>query len=221
MLNRRSALAVLGSTGIGTAVFQRALAARAGGGPVSPQMVADAEWVAGIKLTEPQREAVVNAFKFAREDLDHVRPIELDNSLLPGLRFAPFASPASLPDPRRYEVKKSRGTRPRTACTARLRRGFGVQFHSAARETVAPSTDFVGGIDEVVSATAPSLRPAAQMRRDLHGRAGTETGGAAPIRNCGPRTNAGRFTASPGASRTFSPIRATPRPGALGNIATA
>ncbi len=70
-------------------------------------MVADAEWVAGIKLTEPQREAVVNAFKFAREDLEHVRPIELDNSLLPGLRFAPFASPASLPDPRGYKVKTS------------------------------------------------------------------------------------------------------------------
>jgi Asp-tRNA(Asn)/Glu-tRNA(Gln) amidotransferase A subunit family amidase len=70
-------------------------------------MVADAEWVAGIKLTEPQREAVVNAFKFAREDLDHVRPIELDNSLLPGLRFAPFASPAARPDPRGYETKTS------------------------------------------------------------------------------------------------------------------
>jgi Asp-tRNA(Asn)/Glu-tRNA(Gln) amidotransferase A subunit family amidase len=70
-------------------------------------MVADAEWVAGIKLTNPQREAVVNAFKFGREDLDHLRPIELDNSLLPGLRFAPFSSPASLPDPRSYEVKTS------------------------------------------------------------------------------------------------------------------
>jgi hypothetical protein len=35
-------------------------------------MVANAEWVAGIKLTDPQREAVVNAFKFAREDLEHV-----------------------------------------------------------------------------------------------------------------------------------------------------
>ncbi len=76
MLTRRLRLAVLGTAGIGTAVFQRALAATAGGGPVSPQMVADAEWVAGIKLTDPQREAVVNAFKFAREDLEHVRPIE-------------------------------------------------------------------------------------------------------------------------------------------------
>jgi Asp-tRNA(Asn)/Glu-tRNA(Gln) amidotransferase A subunit family amidase len=105
MLTRRRALAILGTTGIGTGVFQRALAANAAGGPVSPQMVADAEWVAGIKLTDPQREAVVNAFKFAREDLEPVRSIELDNSLLPGLRFAPFASPASLPDPRGYQVK--------------------------------------------------------------------------------------------------------------------
>jgi Asp-tRNA(Asn)/Glu-tRNA(Gln) amidotransferase A subunit family amidase len=107
MPSRRSALAVLGSAGIGTAVFQRALAATAGDGAVSPQMVSDAEWVAGIKLTDPQREAVVNAFKFAREDLGLVRPIEVDNSLLPGLRFAPLTSPASLPDPRGYEIKTS------------------------------------------------------------------------------------------------------------------
>src|SRR5436189_1934047 len=107
MLSRRSALAVLGTAGIGTAVFQRALAATAASGPVSLQMIGDAEWVAGIKLTDPQREAVVNAFKWARVDLEHVRPIELDNSLLPGLRFAPFASPASLPDPRGYVVNRS------------------------------------------------------------------------------------------------------------------
>src|SRR4029077_18809812 len=92
MLSRRSALAVLGSAGIGTAVFQRALAATAEDGAVSPQMVSDAEWVAGIKLTDPQREAVVNAFqKFARADLDKVRRIGLDNVQLPGLRFVPFA----------------------------------------------------------------------------------------------------------------------------------
>jgi Asp-tRNA(Asn)/Glu-tRNA(Gln) amidotransferase A subunit family amidase len=98
-------MSILGSAGIGTKVFQRALAAQASNGTVSPQMVAQAEWVAGIKLTEPQRKAVVSAFKWAREDLEHVRAIELDNSRLPALRFAPFASPASLPDPRSYEVK--------------------------------------------------------------------------------------------------------------------
>src|SRR5258708_2147196 len=114
MLSRRSALAVLGSAGIGTAVFQRALAATSAGGAVSPQMVTDAEWVAGIKLTDPQREAVVNAFKFAREDMGRVRPIEVDNSLLPGLRFAPLTSPASLPDPRGYDIKKSPAQGPET-----------------------------------------------------------------------------------------------------------
>ncbi len=107
MLNRRCALSILGTAGIGTAVFQRALAANAEGGSVSREMVTNAEWVAGIKLTDPQREAVVNAFKWAQADLEHVRLIELDNSLLPGLRFAPFASPASCPDPRGYQVKTS------------------------------------------------------------------------------------------------------------------
>src|SRR5262245_12053573 len=108
MLTRRSALAVLGTAGIGTAAFQRALAAAAEGGSVSSQMVANAEWVAGIQLTDPQREAVVNAFQtFARADVGKVRAIELDNALLPGLRFVPFASPAALPDPRGYEVKPS------------------------------------------------------------------------------------------------------------------
>lgn len=107
MINRRRVLKVLGTAGIGTAVFQRALAAKAGDGPVTREMVADAEWVAGIKLTDPQREAVVHAFKWAPEDLEHVRAIELDNSLLPALNFAPLASPAALPDPRGYQVVKS------------------------------------------------------------------------------------------------------------------
>ena len=105
MLSRRSVLAVLGSAGIGTAAFQRALAATAENGPVSLTMIADAEWVAGIELTDPQREAVLNAFKFGQKNLELVRPIELDNSQLPGLQFTPFASSASAPDPRSYSAK--------------------------------------------------------------------------------------------------------------------
>lgn len=110
MLSRRRALAVLGTVGIGTTAFQRALAAAAQDGPVSSQMVSDAEWVAGIKLTDPQRETVVNVFKSAQKNAGLVRAVELDNSFAPGLRFAPFASPASLPDPRGYEVKTPAAT---------------------------------------------------------------------------------------------------------------
>ena len=105
MLNRRSALAILAGAGVGTAVFQRALAAKAEDGPVSLQMVAEAEWVAGIKLNEPQREALVNALNESRDDLEHIRALEFDNALLPGLQFVPLATPAVRPDPRGYEVR--------------------------------------------------------------------------------------------------------------------
>ena len=107
MLTRRRALSILGTAGIGTAVFQRAMAAYAADGPVTREMVAAAEWVSGIKLTEAQRETAVNVLKWAREKAERVRAIELDNSQLPALNFAPLAGPASLPDPRGYETVKS------------------------------------------------------------------------------------------------------------------
>ncbi len=104
MLTRRRALGILGAAGIGTGVFQRALAAKAAEGPISPQMVADAEWVAGIQLTAAQREAAANHLNEYRESTRRIRAIELDNSQRPGLAFAPLTSPASGPDPRGYQV---------------------------------------------------------------------------------------------------------------------
>jgi Asp-tRNA(Asn)/Glu-tRNA(Gln) amidotransferase A subunit family amidase len=104
MLTRRRALAILGAAGIGNGVFQRAVAAQAAEGPVSPQMVADAEWVAGIKLTPAQREAAANHLNEYRESLKRIRAIELDNSQCPGLIFRPLTNPDSLPDPRGYQT---------------------------------------------------------------------------------------------------------------------
>jgi Asp-tRNA(Asn)/Glu-tRNA(Gln) amidotransferase A subunit family amidase len=106
ILTRRQTLSILGRAGIGTAVFQRALVAKAGDGPVTREMIADAEWVAGIKLTDAQRETAVNVLKWAREKAERVRTVEIDNSLLPGLNFTPLASPASLPDVRGYAAVK-------------------------------------------------------------------------------------------------------------------
>jgi Asp-tRNA(Asn)/Glu-tRNA(Gln) amidotransferase A subunit family amidase len=104
MFTRRQALAILGAAGIGTGVFQRALAAKAAEGPVTPQMVADAEWVAGIKLTAAQREAAAKHLNQYRESTRRIRAIELDNSQRPGLAFTPLSSPASRPDPRGYRA---------------------------------------------------------------------------------------------------------------------
>jgi hypothetical protein len=107
MLTRRRALAILGATGIGNGVFQWALAAKAADAPVSPEMVADAEWVAGIKRIPGQREAAANHLNEYRESTKRIRAIELDNSPRPGIVLTLLTSPASRPDPRGYQVVAS------------------------------------------------------------------------------------------------------------------
>lgn len=103
MLTRRSALTILGMIGVGSPVFQRALAAHAATGPISSEMIADAEWVAGIELTPDQREAVAEGLERMRAGRKKISAITLDNSIQPGLIFKPYASPAALPDPRSQE----------------------------------------------------------------------------------------------------------------------
>jgi Asp-tRNA(Asn)/Glu-tRNA(Gln) amidotransferase A subunit family amidase len=107
MLTRRRALSILGATGIGTAVFRRALAAKATSGTISPEMVADAEWIAGITLTPAQREAAARRLNRFRGSLKRVRAIDLDNSQLPALIFRPLTGPSSQPDPRGYQSATS------------------------------------------------------------------------------------------------------------------
>ena len=225
MLSRRSALAILGSAGIGTAVFQRALAATAGDGAVSPRMVSDAEWVAGIKLTDPQREAVVNAFKFAREDLGHVRPIEVDNSLLPGLRFAPLASPASLPDPRGYEIKGSpaQGTEARASdpdsrpdSDEELAFSSIRQLRNLLRSRKISSVELTKLYLERLRRYDPLLKCVVTFTDELALKQAERAD-----QQLRRSMISDRFTGFPSDSRTSSPTRATPRRGASGNTAIA
>jgi len=177
MLTRRRALAILGAAGIGTGVFQRALAAKAAEGPITPQMVADAEWVAGIKLTPTQREAAANHLNKYRQSTKRVRAIELDNAQRPGLVFTPLTSPASQPDPRGYQVVAP-PTPVSRAGTPQLRRGPGVRFDPTPRVLVTQPKDFIRRTDEALPCPSAPLRPVAQMRRDIHGRGRAPTGEA-------------------------------------------
>src|SRR6516162_3809204 len=158
MLSRRSALAVLGTAGLGTAVFQRALAATAQGGPVTPQMVADAEWVAGIKLTEPAAGSGRQCLQVRPRghgtcSTDRARKFAASGASVRSLRQSSSTSRSA-----RLRGQAVSGSGLRSAVTAQFRRGFGVQFHSAAWEASSRSKDLVGGIDEVVFATNSSLR---------------------------------------------------------------
>ncbi|MEQ9409355.1 MAG: amidase [Fuerstiella sp.] len=88
--NRRTALCLLGGLGIGTTAFQRALAQEvADGREVTPDMVKNAEWVAGITLTEEQREEAVQSLQGVLRKREQLRQATVDYDTLPALRFDP------------------------------------------------------------------------------------------------------------------------------------
>lgn len=91
-LSRRKVLAALAGMGIGTAAFQRALAAQAeAAGKVTPELIQQAEWIAGITITEEDRKAVAGAVERDQRKFDVLRKVDLKNSVPPALSF--FAAP--------------------------------------------------------------------------------------------------------------------------------
>lgn len=104
-LDRRRWLATLAAVGIGSASFQRALAWQAEqAGRITPEMIQQAEWIAGIELTDDERKAVAGAVQRDQQKLARLREVPLPREVPPAMLF--FASPPHLaPEsgPRRIE----------------------------------------------------------------------------------------------------------------------
>ena len=94
---RRGLLKALASAGVGTAVFQRALADEAAKSlAVTPEQIANAEWVAGITLSESDRQKLVAAMPGLRENLRKIHSAPVPIEALSCLRFDPeVADPPS------------------------------------------------------------------------------------------------------------------------------
>lgn len=93
---RREVLKILGTLGLGTATFHRAVAQQAQDQlAITAEMIEQAEWIAGIKLTEEQRTATAAAVQGVLQKRDQLRTIEVDYDELPAVRFDPemFLSP--------------------------------------------------------------------------------------------------------------------------------
>lgn len=106
-LSRRSALSILSALGVGSASFQRALAADAAKRKVTSEMISQAEWVAGIELTDEQRSMASSALTRANQRFESLRAHELDNGLAPALVFKPIESHARHTSFRPSEVRFS------------------------------------------------------------------------------------------------------------------
>ena len=95
-MHRRELFRSVAALGVGTATFHRALAAEAAKpskddkpAGVTAEMVKNAEWVAGITLTDEERTRVAGAMTRAVNGFKLVRKLDVPNSVPPALQFNP------------------------------------------------------------------------------------------------------------------------------------
>jgi Asp-tRNA(Asn)/Glu-tRNA(Gln) amidotransferase A subunit family amidase len=104
---RRRLLQALAGLGIGSAVFQRALAADTDkAAAVTPDMVHQAEWIAGLTLTDEDRKAVASALNQTLHSFEMMRRVKIPHEVPPALSFhpAPWLPPSSEPVRRGVEA---------------------------------------------------------------------------------------------------------------------
>lgn len=86
--SRRQILKLLAGIGVGNAMFQRALAAQVQtAGRITPEMIQQAEWIAGIELSPEDRQTTAQGLARTVAGFERLRAIELDNSVSPALLF--------------------------------------------------------------------------------------------------------------------------------------
>jgi Asp-tRNA(Asn)/Glu-tRNA(Gln) amidotransferase A subunit family amidase len=88
--SRRQLLKLLAGAGVGSAVLRRALAAQAEKAPaLTAEMIQQAEWIAGLKLTEEQRKSILNRVNQLLRDFQALRGVKLANAVPPAFAFHP------------------------------------------------------------------------------------------------------------------------------------
>ncbi|GAC1472384.1 MAG: amidase [Isosphaeraceae bacterium] len=87
-VNRRLILKAMAVLGVGTPVFQRAMAARMeDGSQVTPEKIRQAEWIAGLQLTDKERESTARALKETLESFEALRKVKIGYDVPPALTF--------------------------------------------------------------------------------------------------------------------------------------
>jgi Asp-tRNA(Asn)/Glu-tRNA(Gln) amidotransferase A subunit family amidase/Asp-tRNA(Asn)/Glu-tRNA(Gln) amidotransferase C subunit len=88
--SRRSVLGLLAGLGLGTETYRRAVAAQAGNDAfVTKEMLQQAEWVAGIELTDAERETTVRNLRRNMRSIQRVREVDVDYNVPPSVFFNP------------------------------------------------------------------------------------------------------------------------------------
>lgn len=117
-MNRRQIIKALAGIGVGSAVFGRAVAALAQDElEITAAMIKEAEWIAGIELTEEQREEAAKSLQYTHRELQRLRDVKLTNDVGPAVHFRTLAPTTSTTPPveRKVRVLNAEiGSRPAT-----------------------------------------------------------------------------------------------------------
>jgi Asp-tRNA(Asn)/Glu-tRNA(Gln) amidotransferase A subunit family amidase len=94
----------LASLGIGSVTFRRAVAAQAAqAGHVTPEMIKQAEWIAGLDFTEEERRSTARSVEQSLRGFADLRAVEIGYDVPPALTF--FPTP-----PRPAAIQRNRAT---------------------------------------------------------------------------------------------------------------
>lgn len=92
--SRRHLFKTLAALGVGSTVFQRAVVAQAPKeGAVTAEMIQQAEWISGVKLSEDDRKALVGRVNNSQRQFARLRQVTLTNDVPPAFAFLPAGEP--------------------------------------------------------------------------------------------------------------------------------
>jgi Asp-tRNA(Asn)/Glu-tRNA(Gln) amidotransferase A subunit family amidase len=104
-LSRRQLFGAAAALGIGSAAFHRAVAAAAAQPKVeavTAEMVQNAEWVAGVTLTDAERKQVASTLTRTLRNLAELNKLDIGNAVPPAVHFS--AAPGEVPSGGRGKV---------------------------------------------------------------------------------------------------------------------
>lgn len=104
-LDRRKIFGAIAGLGIGSAVWCRSLAAQVSqAGEITPEMIAAAEWIADVELSEQERQTTAAALDRTLADFRALRDVEVNYDVPPALVFVP-APPRPSPNVQRNRAQ--------------------------------------------------------------------------------------------------------------------
>ena len=88
--SRRAILKGLTAVGAGSLTFRRAVAAQAAqAGTVTPEMIKQAEWIAGLELTDDERTRTARSVQQSLRSFAELRKVDVGYDVAPALTFFP------------------------------------------------------------------------------------------------------------------------------------